>query len=53
MYLKYNEISLSINFRIVYISSLVMVYIRLIMYTTGKLNDNEISLNFRYMYPIL
>jgi len=23
------------------------------MYTIGKLNDNEISLNFDYMYPIL
>ena len=25
---------------------------RLLIYTTGKLNDNEISLNFRYIYPI-
>ena len=26
---------------------------RLLMYTSGKMNDNEISLNFRYIYPIL
>jgi len=26
---------------------------RLLMYTIGKVNDNEISLNYSFVYPIL
>jgi len=47
MCLKLNEISLSFNFPMVYISSGGIMYTIMynIMYATGKLND-EISLNF-------